>query len=159
MTRKHTLAKRQQGTALVIALVMLTSLTLISTASVDSAVMGLRIARNVEEQANAFQTAQAAVDAVIADISNLPMTGPLNQPNAVTLSGNPFVADTGAGESIGAEATRTIDCGIPPRLSNGTSLLAYSAFSFRVAADVDRTATGRGESAIRQGHLIIGPKC
>jgi len=151
--------QRQNGTVLVVALVMLAALTLMSTAAVDSAVMGLRISRNVEEQVNAFQTAQAAVDSVISDTANLPLTGPLNAAVTVAVSGNPFVADTVAGESVTAHAERTIDCGMPPRLNAGTSLLAYSSFSFRVGADIDRAATGRGSSSVRQGYLVLGPKC
>ena len=152
-------AKKQQDAVLIIALVMLAALTLMSTAAVDSSVMGLRISRNVEEQVNAFQTAQAAVDQVISDTANLPLTGPLNNFISVPLSGNPFAADTVAGESVAAQAERTLDCGMPPRLNAGTSLLAYSSFSFRVRADIDRAATGRGLSSVRQGYLILGPKC
>ncbi len=150
---------RESGTVLVIALVMLASLTLIAVAGVDSASMGLRISRNVEEQMNAFQTAQAAVDVAISDTNNLPMTGPLNQVTSVTLTGTPFTVDISAGESITADAERTIDCGLPPRIASGTSMLAYSAFSFRVGADIDRLPTGRGASSVRQGYLLLGPKC
>ncbi len=156
---RYAMPRRQSGTVLVIALVMLASLTLIAVAGVDSSSMGLRLARTVEEQINAFQTAQAAVDFAISDTDNLPMTGPLDSPAAVTLSGTPFAADTVAGESIDAAAERTADCALPPRIGMGTSMLAYSAFSFRVAADVDRIATGRGRSSIRQGYLVLGPKC
>lgn len=153
------LRHKQAGTVLIIALIMLASLTMLSMSSVDSAVMGLRISRNVEEQSNAFQTAQAAVDLVISDTDNLPMTGPLFQTTPVTLAGTPFVADPL--ESITADAERTTDCGMPPRVSGpgGTSMLAYSAFSFRVGADIDRTPTGRGNSSLRQGYMILGPKC
>ncbi|MGR8919700.1 MAG: pilus assembly PilX family protein [Gammaproteobacteria bacterium] len=156
---KTPLPNTQTGVALVISLVMLASLTLIAVAGVDSSSMGLRLARIVEEQANAFQTAQAAVDQVISDTDNLPMTGPLDTAASVTLTGTPFAADAGAGETISADASRTADCALPPRVGMGTSMLAYSAFSFRVNADVDRVATGRGQSAISQGYLILGPKC
>ena len=153
--------QKQTGTVLVIALIMLASLTMISMSSVDSAVMGLRISRNVEAQSNAFQTSQSAVDQVMSDTNNLPMTGPLFQTASVTLTGNPFVADTVAGETITADAERTTDCGMPPRVAGpgGTSMLAYSAFSFRIGSDVDRTSTGRGYSSLRQGYMVLGPKC
>ena len=149
----------QAGAVLIVALIMLASLTMIAVAGVDSSSMGLRIARNVEEQSNAFQTAQAGLDVVMSDSDNLPMTGPLNQVVAVTLSGSPFTADVSAGESIAAQAERTTDCALPPRIGSGTSMLAYSAFSFRVGADVDRVATGRGRSSLSQGYLVLGPKC
>lgn len=148
---------KEQGTVLVISLIMLASLSMISLAAVDSAVLGMHIARNTEEKMNAFQVAQSAVDQAISDTANLPMTGALGTQTNVTLSGSPFTTQTG--DAISATAERTIDCGLPPRLTNGTSLLAYSSFSFRVAADVDRTANGRSYSSVRQGYLVLGPKC
>ena len=148
---------KQQGTVLVIALVMLASLSMISLAAVDSAVLGMHIARNTEEKMNAFQTAQSAVDLAISHTSNLPMTGALGTQTSVTLTGTPFTSQSG--DVVTATAERTIDCGLPPRLGNGTSLLAYSSFSFRVAADIDKTANGRSYSAVRQGYLVLGPKC
>lgn len=147
----------QQGTALVISLIMLASLSMISLAAVDSAVLGMHIARNTEEKMNAFQVAQSAVDLAISDTGNLPMTGALQVPVTIPLSGSAFSA--AAGEIIVASAERTIDCGLPPRLANGTSLLSYSSFSFRVAADIDRTANARSHASVRQGYLILGPKC
>ncbi len=150
---------RQRGAALVISLVMLAGLTLMATSAVETAVMGLKIARNSEEAANAFQTAQAAIDFALSDTDLLPMTGNLNTPTDVAVTGDPFVVDSGAGEELTTVAERTMDCGAPPRLANGSSLLTYSTFSFRIGADLDRTATGRGQSSIRQGYLVLGPKC
>ena len=149
----------QHGTALIITLILMASLTLIGMSSVNTGVMSLRIARNVEEQYNAFQLAQSAVDFVTSDSANLPVSGTLNSLQTVTLSGSTFTVDTVAGETLIAQAERVLDCGPPPRFSNGTSLLAYSASSFRVYADVDRTATGRGRASLRQGFLSLGPKC
>lgn len=150
---------RERGAALVIALVMLASLSLMASGAVQTALMELRMAQNTEEMSNAFQTAQAAIDYALADTSRLPMTGDLNLQQPVTLAGDPFALDSGAGERITTTAARTIDCGPPPRLDGGSSMLSYSAFSFRVAADIDRTSTGRGRSSIRQGYLVLGPKC
>ena len=158
---RETLAvrRRERGTALVISLIMLAGLTLMATEAVQSAVMALKISRNGEEAANAFQAAQSGIDYVMSDSSLLPMTGELNTPTPVAVTGSPFVIDTSAGETLAASAERTMDCGAPPRLSSGSSLLTYSTFSFRIAASVDRTATGRGQSSIRQGYLVLGPKC
>jgi hypothetical protein len=152
-------SRRQDGVVLVIVLVLLASMTLMATAGVQSSIMGLKISRNVEEIANAFQAAQSAIDFVISDTGNLPMTGPLNDPVAVAVNGTPFEVDTTAGETIEATAERTIDCGVPPRIGLGSSILAYSTFSFRVSAEVDRTATGRGRSSLREGYMVLGPKC
>lgn len=149
----------QRGATLVIALILLGALTMIAIASVDAGVMSLRVARNVEEQMNAFQLAQSAIDAVISNTENLPTTGPLDTLNAVSISGTTFTVDSNSGETLAAAAERTLDCGLPPRLATGTSLLAFSSFSYRVHADVNRTATGRGRSSLRQGQMLLGPKC
>ena len=151
------LPHNEQGTVLVISLIMLASLSMISLAAVDSAVLGMHIARNTEEKMNAFQVAQSAVDLSISDTANLPMTGALGTQQNITLTGSPFTSYSG--DVITATAERTIDCGLPPRLADGTSLLAYSTFSFRVSSDVDRTANGRSYSSVRQGYLVLGPKC
>lgn len=149
----------QTGAVLVVVLVMLASMTLMATAAVESSIMGIRISRNVEDTADAFQAAQSAIDFTISDTTRLPMTGPLYEAQAVAVSGAPFHVDTQAGELLEATAERTIDCGMPPRIGDGSSILAYSTFSFRVSAEIDRTATGKGRSSLRQGYLLLGPKC
>ncbi len=159
MTSKSGFGHRQTGTVLVFSMIILLSLTLIALTAVNTSVTGLRVAFNAEEDMNAFQTAQAAVDAVIADTANLPMAGPLDIPNPVSITGDPFTIDSGAGESLSAHATRTIDCGLPPRTSDSSSLLAFSAFNFRIGSDVDKSATGRGRSSLRLGYILLGPKC
>lgn len=150
---------RQDGVVLVIVLILLASMTLMATAGVQSSIMGLKISRNVEEVANAFQAAQSAIDFVISDTNNLPMTGPLNDPVDVATTGAPFDVNADAGETMQASAERTIDCGVPPRVGQGSSILAYSTFSFRVSAQIDRTTTGRGRSSLREGYMVLGPKC
>src|SRR5918996_5393599 len=105
----HRPHRQQQGTALILVLIFLMALTLIVFASITDSNMGLRMASNTEEQVNAFQTAQAAVEAVIADTANLPTTGPLHTPTTVALAGSAFYADGSAGESISASAERQLD--------------------------------------------------
>lgn len=148
---------RQRGAALIVCLIFLIALTLIGINAVATSAMGLRMASNTEEELNAFQTAQSAVDAVISDEDNLPTTGPLETPVSVVLPGAAFYA--AAGETITASAARTSECGLPPRLARGSSLRKFSSYGYRVASDVDRIATGRGRSSVRLGYLTLGPKC
>ena len=67
----QSIRQNERGTVLIIALVMLASLTLISTAAVDSAVMGLRISRNVEEQINAGVETVPVVVCIQVDVSKV----------------------------------------------------------------------------------------
>ena len=148
---------RQRGITLLVVMLILIGISLISVASVNTSVMELRMARNAESTTNNHQTALATIDYVIADPSNLPTLGPLNQPTTVTLTGAPF--NTATGESLVATATRIEDCAAPPRMVNATSMLAYSAFRFEITADLDKNASGMGQSGVVQGYLQLGPKC
>ena len=166
---KHKIMKtrdrlRQSGTALLLCLILLISLTLIALASVQTGIMEVRMAGAIEEQMNASQTAHSAIDFTVSDTSYLPTTGALDLPVDVALSPNTlttdtFYADTGAGVTVEANATRIVDCGTPPRTRISSSLLAFSSFEYRIAADVDRTSIRRGKSHQRQGWITLGPKC
>ena len=115
------------------------------------------MARNFEADADTFQTALAVIDYTIADPSNLPTVGPLNQPSNVSLNSSLFTV--GADESITATATRVMDCAPPPRARTASSLVAYSAFRYEINTDVDRVAGGLGRSSMAQGYILLGPKC
>ena len=148
MKASHKVRGREGGATLLVVLLLLMGITLISVSSVNTSVMELRMARNVESSASTFQTALAAIDFVIADPANLPMVGPLHEPVPVALSGSVFTS-----------AVRVAECSAPPRMRNATSLMAYSAFQYDVTVSLDKNATGMGKSGIVQGYLQIGPKC
>lgn len=147
----------QNGVVLIVVLMMLIGITLISMATVNTSVMELRMARNAEFGVNNFQTALSAVDFAISDPANFPTVGPLMQPAPVTLSGAVFAAT--AGDAVTASATRVGDCGLPPRMRSANSLLAYSAFDYEITANLDKNASGMGQTGVVQGFLQMGPKC
>ena len=148
---------RQKGVVLIVVLMMLIGITLISTATVNTSVMELRMARNAEFGVNNFQTALSAVDFVISDPANLPTVGPLMQPTPVTLTGSLF--DASAGDTVTASAVRVGECGLPPRMRAANSLMAFSAFDYEITANLDKKGSGMGKSGVIQGFLQIGPKC
>lgn len=167
-----TFPRAQRGAALVFAFIFLVALGLIGVASVGTSVMELHMASNAEEEMNAFQTAQSGIDFMASDPSVLPSAGPLNTPVDITLPTSPVtVFQLSAGETIRSlgstcppntpcgQATRVLECAPPPRVSGGSSLLSFSAFSYRLSSDVDKTATGKGQAALRQGHIVLGAKC
>lgn len=153
----HNRADKQRGTTLLVALVLLLGVTVFSIASVNTSMMELHIAGSSEASATTFQTAQAALDFTISDSGNLPTSGPLHQPAAVTLTGSQFGATSP--DYVNAFATRTRDCGAPPRARKGSSLTAFSAFSYEVSVDIDKTTSGMGRTAMAQGYVLLGPKC
>jgi len=142
------------------------SLTLIALSSVQTGIMEVRMAGAVEEQMNASQTAHSAIDFVLSDTTYLPTTGALNTPVDVTLTPATVSTDafyaydvSGMTEIVEANAERVVDCGTPPRTRISSSLLAFSSFEYKIAADVDKTATKRSKSHQRQGYITLGPKC
>lgn len=64
---------KQSGAVLVLALVMLTVLTLVGVASMDSSSMELKVASNTQEHDVAFQSAQAVIAFVTSDDENNPI--------------------------------------------------------------------------------------
>ena len=119
--------------------------------------MELRMASNAEGNTQAFHTSMAAVDYVLADATRLPSTGPINVPTDVALAGSTFTVN--GSDTVLAQATRIEDCGAPPRMTNATSMKAYSSFRYEVSADVDKSASGVGRGGMIQGYLQLGPKC
>jgi len=149
--------RRQRGAVLVVAMLLLVAITVLSTAAVSMSVMEMRMANNTESNVNTFQTAMASVDFVLSDINNLPALGPLGVPSPVTVSGTPF--ELAPGDTITASATRIEDCAPPPRMTNATSMTAYSSFRYEAEAEVMKNNGGMGEAGIVQGYLLLGPKC
>ncbi len=154
---------KQQGTALMVAMIILIGITLLSLAGANTSILELRMARNTEATATTQQTALAVIDFIVSDPTNLPATGPLNTPVAVTLPDNPGIPgevfDTVGAETITATASRISDCAPPPRARLASSLTSYSAFVYEASSEVDKNATGNGRSGMAQGYILLGPKC
>lgn len=162
---------RQQGTALMVAMIILIGITLLSLAGANTSILELRMARNAEATANTQQTALAAIDFIINDDANLPTTGPLNTSQTVTLPQDTTADDgelfdcndgdcsNGSEEEITATATRLLDCAPPPRARLASSLTSFSAFVYEASVTVDKSATGDGRTSMAQGYILLGPKC
>ena len=63
-------ASRQEGTALVIALVLLLSVTLLSLASVSNSVLEMKMAGADEDRMQTFQAADSAISMVVNDFGD-----------------------------------------------------------------------------------------
>ncbi len=157
MTSRNPGKAHQKGVVLIVVVMLLIGITLISIATVNTSVMELRMARNAEFGVNNFQTALSDVDYVMSDPANLPTVGPLMQPTPVTLAGSVFTA--AAGDTVTASAIRVGECGLPPRMGAGNSLMAFSAFEYEITANLDKNGSGMGQTGVVQGFLQVGPKC
>ncbi len=160
-TSMQQFATQQQGSALLLCIVLLIAMTYLAISSVSTGVMEVRMSSAIEEELNAFQIAQSAIDFTASSFDNLPFTGALNTARTVTLSpatnaGDMFYSATG--ETVTATAERSGACAIPPRTKrpNGKQ---FKADEFIIRADVDKTATRRGISRQTQGIILIGTGC
>lgn len=167
--------KYQSGSALLMSFILMIALTFIAIASVNTGVMEIKMSTAVEEEMNAFQTAAAGVDFVISNTAYLPASGAINTPttvinctntacttipNGINLPGTTFAtAGTSNEETVTVIATRTADCGLPPRTGDPSSVLNFSSFAYEVEANVDKTDNNRGRSNQLSGFMKLGPKC
>lgn len=155
--------------------ILMIALTFIAIASVNTGVLEVKMAGSVEEQMNAFQTSAAGIDFLMSDEDYLPATSTLGtpvtvvactngacttNPSGITLPGTTFdTAGSSGEETVDLIATRTEDCGLPPRTSTASSLLNFSSFGYEVESDVDKTENNRGRSDQVTGFITLGPKC
>ena len=142
---------------MIIALIVLSSVSLISLGTLRATRSVLLISGNDQAAVDTFQITQSALDRSSTDLTNLPTSGPLNVPQNVALAGALF--QTSGTDQVVANATRTADCVPPPRVRSGSSLVHFSAFHYDVAARVDLREAGLGRSETSQGYIILGPKC
>ena len=149
---------RQRGATLVVAMLILVTVTLLSLSGVTTSVLELRMARGSQADTETFQIAQSGADYAISTAGALPTVGSTGVFRVVDVSAEPLFA-TQTGESIRVRAARVRDCALPPRSRQGTSAEAYKAFHYEIEATVDRNATGWGRNALTQGWIMLGLGC
>ena len=74
-TVRHPVARRSRGAALVVALIMLMVILMLGVATVQSALQGMKTARNDSDRQVAFQAAEAALRDAEMDIEQSPDPG------------------------------------------------------------------------------------
>ena len=138
--------RRQSGIALVVALVLLTAITLVTASAMNTATLQIVMAGNVTSYDLAFQAASTGIDLAIARGSFS-----VESPGALPRT---QLDDSGAAtESVIAfsESTPVPDAAF----SLGEGLTGLQAFHFEI------TAVGTGPrnavSTQRQGFFVLGP--
>lgn len=139
-----TTPQRQQGAALIVGLVMMVVLTLLAVSSMNTATLELTMASNNQEQENAFQAAETAVDVAIA-LKNWGTSAP------TLLLPTTFGYGTGQANTACADMTN-----VPDRaFSMGEGSTGIKAYHF------DTIAQGNGArnsiSFNSQSFYIVGP--
>lgn len=166
---KHSLplVSGQRGVALVVSLILLVVITVVALSSIRFSTQEMRFSGNETFRVDAFETAQSLVDATITDVDNTPVTGRVGY--TVCLPGRSCNSDTLkltndwlSSELAAGQADVTVQrlgplLGPPPR-GLGTSLIMFSAATFRVEASYDVSDEGLGRSEVHEGVIVLVPK-
>lgn len=163
-------SRRQQGLALVVALIFLIVISIIGVSAVKFTTAGVRSALNDEYRVASFQDAQSLMDATVADSDNTPVVGGVGYrvctPGAVITDGNDCETSDIAlpeglfdGELEDGQAQATVTrlsplFGPPPR-GSGASVNRFFAANFRIQAQHDKTDVGAGRTTINEGLILI----
>lgn len=160
---------RERGATLLIALVLMTLLTIGAAATLRFSTSGLRVAVNEELRSDALQSAQSLVDAVLVVPANLALTYGVEETNCVAgVSGcdhNTLVFDTAKAttifsrsDSIGSIVVRRLNpaASTPPR-GAGYSAVRFQASFLQVESSYDGTAGGWGLAAVNEGIAVVVP--
>jgi hypothetical protein len=165
-------AKRQDGTALIIALVLLVSVTLLSLASVSNSVLEMNMANADEER---MQTLQAADSAISMTITNFPTyvsglgDGQVRCINTPGVCANGNVLDTNnlfeSGDVLNVTLTLIGGDLSPIRIRDAGRILGTGSdaerlgamdtnarrFEYLIESELDRRANNRGYAHLWRG--------
>jgi len=154
------LSTRQRGASLFTALIMLLALSIVSLGSLTTSLMELRMANNAEAGMAAFQTAQAGIDASIADETNsYVVKGTVGDTRCYGYTGcNTTVTSFPApANKAKVRITRVTDRGCPPRSSLGSSCDKQSAATFVTESEYDGTLINQGRANLVLGYIRLMP--
>jgi hypothetical protein len=158
---------RQQGSALLVAIIFLVVLGLLGLASMNTSRLELRMANNTEAQATALQAAQALLDAIAAIPAMTPVAGgagytlctpgvaPCNQ-ESIYMPAGPLTALVADGSLFGS-AVITAPANSPPPRGLGFSADKFAATPFEATATYDRAEDGLGTATVTEGMILIIP--
>lgn len=152
----------QRGAALFTVLIMLVALTLVCLTSLSASLLEMRMSANEESSIVAFESAQAGLDATLANADDaFVVAGSVPNTNCYNRAGcNNTIASLPA--PIGAHhtivVTRTSDAACPPRTRDYASSCAKQhAVNFDVDSAYDDTAAGNGKAGLVQGYIKLTP--
>lgn len=156
---RHRAQNRQDGAALITALVFLVALTVLTLASLGTSLLQLRMSGNEESTMKARQSAQAVTDNVVDNAStNFTVTGTVGYTNCtsnisgcnatgVSLTGTTFDS------AYSAKITRVTE-EAPVR---GYSASLYRGATFAVEAKYDKASLGQGKAVTTLGYVRVYP--
>jgi len=154
--------KKEHGTALITALVLLVALTMVSLAGMQSTSIQLLISGNDETTVEAYEYAQSIIDAVTENANNFMMgtnpgfTACLNTEPGCNNDSINLVETMFNGIDIQAKVV-FLKSGPAPRKKNASSLSQTNGAYFDITGQYDETANNRGKADIVQGYVLTIP--
>lgn len=167
MTRIPSMPGKQRGAILIVALLMLLTISLLTLSSVRSSKIGLHMAQNDESRIVAEQAAQALSDFVIASASSTPVVGGAGFSICTPAEGNctrndlpvtdPVLVQAIAANHLSARVERTTPEFRPPPRALGSSIDKFTSASFQVTATYDRADEALGRQQVVEGVIVLVP--
>lgn len=161
----NTFPRRQKGVVLVVALVLLVAITLLSLAGMSTTTLELLMATNQQARTDAFQQAEAGIDAVSSVLDNFPVSGLVGQERCTA-----GFDDTGTDVNCSSRDlvvpseydltySRAAVGRIPPRLQPAPRYLETSAeklkvATFKIDSRFDARAIRGGRAEHHQGLFV-----
>jgi Tfp pilus assembly protein PilX len=163
-------ASRQNGAALIVALLFLLIITLISMSNMRTSTLELQMSGSHQLQMEAVERAQSIVDGTIDQTGNFVVIGGAGYTNctanlpaadcneqSLTLpSADPFASAVSDG--ITAKVVRLSPDVIRPPRGLGSSITAFDAATYAVRGNYDETSLGFGRAEVVQGYMMLVPK-
>lgn len=149
---------REQGIALVTALILLLVMTILGISTVSTASMEVRMAANDQFLENAFQAAETGLDGDLARLNNGAVVSPAATGNPA--AGDPLVCNApveGAVPEIGGIFTTTLCYVGTGGLPEGYDIGKYNHYMFQNDSQ-GVVEMGQASSLQSLGMSIVGPK-
>jgi Tfp pilus assembly protein PilX len=146
--------RRERGVALVVSLVMLVVLTLLAVAGMGASTLELAMAGNSQYQENAFEAAEALLEAELRRTDIQPQDAPGALPSLPANVGRNFVDANGIVQATGSGETwyrRTSP-------ASGWELGGATKFSAYHFDGIGSSSAARGAADQHiQGYYVVGP--
>ena len=153
--KTKSVAKRQDGAALVVGLILLVVVTVLAISGMNTATTELAIARNDQSYENAFQAAETGIETALSQGRFDTLADTTLQNIAVPSRANDTVTAVIAFETSTLVPDRAFSLGV------GSGIAAYH-FTATATAESDMAAgleTDRDASAVhRQSFYVVGPE-
>lgn len=145
-------AKRQQGAALIVGLILLVVVTVLAISGMNTATTELAIARNDQNYENAFQAAETGIENALSQ-------GRFDTLAITTLQQNVIRNDDVRTEIVFETATLVPDRAFSLGVGSGIAAYHFTATATAESARAAGVTTDRDASAVHtQAFYVVGPE-